>query len=323
MSVIRQSFVCQCFISVVWNVLSVSTLTRSLPFCLTVGVASLLIVSPHASAVPIGDQILNGDFGTDVTPSLASWTQVVSGSGVNARASSNVINTTTGNNGFNSFFGDAFAALGDNTGGGGNAGIAGMPDNGINSISQSFTLPIIVGTYDLIISFRTVFDGDGDPTASDSFTATLTKPDLTVVILSSQNSSGFPNCAPSTSCANNQLVNNPFSQTLLGLPSGLYTLKFELNESALPSPGATNTAAGIDKVSVTGNSNIIPEPSALLLMLSGLAGAVAYLKRRKCRVYTRFRRSSENGRVRRVRKGVGSLLVTSELLNAHCLWNYC
>ena len=251
---------------------------------LVLGVGLLSTWIPQANAVPIGEQIANGDFGNNTTPSLTSWTQVVSGSGVNARNSSAIINTLTGNIGFNTFFSDAFAVLGDNTGDGGpNAGIGGNPNDGINSISQSFTLPAILGTYDLLISFKTVFDGDSDPGATDTFTARLTKPDLTIITLSSQNSSGFPNCAPSTSCANNQLTNNPFSQTFLSLPPGTYTLTFEIRESALPTMAATNTAAGIDKVSVTGNSNIAaaaPEPSALLLLGSGLAGVVAYLRRR-------------------------------------------
>ena len=102
----------------------------------------------------------------------------------------------TGNVGFDSSFTDAFAVIGDNAGCGGTASIAGDPTNGINSISQSFALPAIVGSYDLSISFKSAFDGRSDPNATDTFTATLTKPDSTIVTLFSQTSSEFPNCGP-------------------------------------------------------------------------------------------------------------------------------
>ncbi|PYN50939.1 MAG: hypothetical protein DME00_03600 [Candidatus Rokuibacteriota bacterium] len=68
--------------------------------------------------------------------------------------------------------------------------------------------------------------------------------------------------------ASTQLVQNPFSQTLVGLLPGTYTLSFALVEQ---SGNASNTAAGIDSVSVTGSSSV-PEPGSLLLMGAALVG---------------------------------------------------
>jgi len=64
------------------------------------------------------------------------------------------------------------------------------------------------------------------------------------------------------------LVQNPFSQTLVGLLPGSYTLTFVLIEQ---NGNASNTAAGIDGVSVTGNGSV-PEPGSLLLMGAAFGG---------------------------------------------------
>src|SRR3989338_4766669 len=97
-----------------------------------------LALSPFAAdaaTVNIGEIIDNGEFGTNATPTLTDWTTTVT---VNARASTDTINTSGGNAGFNSFFTSAFATLGDTSG-----TIAGAPDDGTHTLSQTFTLPTL------------------------------------------------------------------------------------------------------------------------------------------------------------------------------------
>jgi len=234
--------------------------------------ALTLLVTRGAYALPLGEQIINGGFGSDASPSISGWT--ISGS-ANARASTDTINTSTGNAGFDGFFGSAFAVLGDSTG-----NIGGADDSGTHLISQTFLLPIIAGTYDLTISFNSVFDGDDRDNINqvDLFTVFLNSTQLL-----SQSSFSLPDCGPNSAptCTSTQLTQNPFSLNLLGLAGGNYTLTFQLAEN---NNAQTNTAVGIDNVSVTGISNLtttaVPEPSALLLVASG---GLAFLFRSKKR----------------------------------------
>jgi hypothetical protein len=223
--------------------------------CLLLG-----ILGTQAHAIPIGEQIDNGTFDA---PLLDDWAVVGT---ANIRPNGNAIDIAVGNAGFNNFFTSAFAVLGDTTG-----NINGAPFAGISSISQDFTLPAVqngdpVASYDLTISFVTAFEGDDAVAVHDVFSATLN-----ATSLFSQDSTPFPECGPAAGCANSQLVQNPFSTTISGLLPGTYTLTFALNEAA---GGGTNTAAGIDTVSVTGEAIIapvgVPEPNTLLLLGMGI-----------------------------------------------------
>jgi len=228
--------------------------------------------------VSVGEQIVNGDFGTSASAVVTGWTEDES---TLIRCGDEAINTTTGSSGFDGFFLNAptncFAVLGDNGGNTDNV-IGSQPDSGVSAISQSFTLPgtlngSAVNSYDLFISFLTAFDGfDTAPTLTDVLLVTLNSTTLV-----------------SDSFAGTEIDHNVVNMAVPGLIPGTYTLAFTLNEATDPPPGqsrlVTNTAAGIDSVSVLANANIsdtstpIPEPATLALF--GMAIAALGLSRRR------------------------------------------
>lgn len=220
----------------------------------------------RAAPINVGNMISDGDF-----QALSSW--AINGT-ANLRAASDNINSSSGNAGFDNFFSSLFVVLGDISG-----TITGDPDSGMHSISQTFVLPqfqnsVLIDTYDLTIKFQTVFEGRDDLTVnsnfSDIFSASLISSNA-VFPLFSQNSLVFASGPIGSGAAKNlQIMNNPFNLTMVGLAPGTYTLSFVLDEKNGSANNTTNTAAGIDNVTITGIANplIIPitEPNTFFLI---------------------------------------------------------
>jgi hypothetical protein len=235
----------------------------------------MLLTVNNVAAIPVGELITNGNFETGAGSSISGWTVAGTAQG---RASTNVINSTGGNAGFNSLFTSRFAVLGDSGG-----ILGGAPADGVSSISQSFTLPATIGGkqvqhYDLTVSFTSAFDGDDSATdVHDAFAAAIG-----AVVFSQQDSTPLPDCQPpSASCPNNQLViPPPASFAVTGLAPGIYALIFGLNEAAGSGASATNTAVGLDNVSVTGEAVLVVAAGPVTMVLLAAGGLVGFIVHR-------------------------------------------
>src|SRR5262245_30943595 len=153
-------------------------LRRSVLVIITFSLVAVGFAPRRAGADAI-ELITNGGFGTDAAPSLTGWnvggvfvTPPIQSEGVaQARPSTDIINTSQGNAGFNGFFTSAFAALGDYAGpiGGGPNESAGTASTRatISSIWESFTIPTLVDgkpVYAIDVSFDFAFNGSFSPT---------------------------------------------------------------------------------------------------------------------------------------------------------------
>jgi hypothetical protein len=260
---------------------------RSILKSLAAGIAFAAATSASALVIPLGQVILNGGFETG-GGSLANWTP--SGS-ANPRGPGNIINTATGNAGFNSFFTSNFAAVGSAP----NAGIGGNPNQGVSQIAQSFFLPDVINGRDVIdytlqIVYTTVFDGrDNMPLANDIFAVVLTG----TTLLTNTPSNNLPTCGPTTqpACPNQQIETN-FSTSLVNVAAGTHTLRFTLSELSGPQ---TNTSAGIDNVSILAFATVlVDEPAILGLLAVGAFPLFAASRRRKAVARTPRERPQES-----------------------------
>lgn len=247
-------------------------------FALVVGALLFAGSSLHAGAAPVflGEQIVNGGFGTNASPSLASWTFSPAGGEVNGRASTDPINASTGALGFDGFFTSAFAVLGDSAG-----PVGAGPPNGTMLLSQTFVLPATIGSqavirYRLDLSVDVAFDGvDTASSGVDSFFAEVLAPNGTHYQLFAWDSD-----ANLGSSAHQ-------SDFLTGLLPGSYTINFWQIETNVPGNpavvGETNTAGGVDNVSIRAIAFVpdvnIPEPGAFGLLSLGLMAIFATRRR--------------------------------------------
>jgi hypothetical protein len=245
---------------------------------------------------PLGEQITNSDFGTNATPSLAGWAKTVNAVSnnntagtnnlpgpINARPSTDTINTSTGSAGFNNAFDSAFAVLGDQT----DTITAGGDTVTSNdyALTQQFTLASSAGSngslvlhYDLVLTFKSVFNGvDTSSPFDDIFTVQLLDQNSDAIYTLGRASTGnFPTGQYITEdLYDEQDINGYTSFSILGVLPGTYSLQFRLVENSSTS---TNTAVGIDEVSVTG---VIYTPEPGLLSLLGIGfGALGWSRRR-------------------------------------------
>lgn len=265
-----------------------------------VSAGGLLLGPESALATPLGptgEIIRNGGFGTDGLPSLQYWNKTNNGTptdssgtnnlagNINARPSTNVINTSTdvlnSSAGFNSAFTSAFAVLGDQIG----AITSGdTPGSGFYTLTQQIDLASaynghLVVSYDLAFTFQSVFDGlDTSAPFDDTFTVTLLDSDSNDIFSLSRGSNGVNAVATQYTTVDLFDIDGGTGQTnfqINDMLPGTYFLQFRLDENTSAS---TNTAVGIDNVSMVGTM-YTPEPGLLSLLGVGL-GALGWSRRR-------------------------------------------
>src|SRR5215470_7444021 len=240
-------------------------MTRRHLVALTIVFMALLGYSQPSRAVLVLQE--NFDALGPVTNGLlpTTWTRSSTAdiSGINRRPGflAGGINQGTGNAGFDSFFntnpGTGFAVLGDVV-----DGISGLPVAGNFSLtSPSFTLAT---ASKLTISFRSALDGIVNVAPAE--------PDLVTVALigsSSQTTIYSATFSGSQINAGTAFPGPPATFTLFNVAAGTYQLRLSLAEGGTGVSAAnTNTALGVDDVSVT--SDVVPVPAALWMFLAGL-----------------------------------------------------
>jgi hypothetical protein len=197
----------------------------------------------------------------DQLPSGTTWIAPV-GKNINIGRSDNAINTSSKTLGFDSFFTPAdssnkFLVLGDSSG-----KIGRKPTVGEMLIFFPFSLPENAGS--ITVSYKFAFDGFDTRYADDIFSVYIK--DLDTATTLPLQSISSPDKRFKKSEGN--ISEGVFTQTFLKdeLPGLDLLLVFRLSENPL---GATNTAVGIDDVMVT--DPVVPEPSSLLLLGSGIS----------------------------------------------------
>lgn len=221
--------------------------------------------SNFQSDTPVGsipDYTITGWTGTSSGPILANLN-------VNVRSAADILNTSNGNAGFQSYFTSNFAALGDAI-----PFVPGLDAAGIHELSQSFTLPV---SSIVTLTFDRAFNGNsGTGIFQDIFRVLVDG-----VSKYAENSSPLYDGPLDSSLTVNQIAGT-LIVNLGTLAAGSHSLTFRLNEDLgdqFPL-SFSNTMVGIDNVVLDGvpttqppdPTPVVPEPaSALLFVIGGLA----------------------------------------------------
>jgi hypothetical protein len=255
--------------------------------------AIVLLASPAAwsATVAVSNQVINGEFASGLTP---GWTTVgTTGVIPNIRPGSDSINAGGGSGdqpdvfdiGNKPFFSSgSFAVLGDASG---KITTSGSTDtSGLSILKQTITLASKIGNdtvnfYNMTLSFRWVFDGvDTSELRNDSFSATLAAGSGNILVgngalISSTTGGGGDDDEDEEGIG--QRGGN-FTRDFKLAP-GTYILTFKLDEN---SSQRTNTAVGIDSVSLLGTADTspVPLPPAVWLLGSTFLGMMGIVRRR-------------------------------------------